>query len=106
MADFATIVVNRDIPIGQTEHLYIGTCVGPTYATGGNLFDPSGNTRLEWLDVKMPGYVAVFVPASQLVKLYYDTNPAAAGGANTALVEVTNAADLSAVVGVWLGIGA
>ncbi len=39
---------------------------------------------------------AAYAPATGVIQCYYDTDPAAGGGANTEFVEVTNTDDLSA----------
>jgi hypothetical protein len=104
MADFA-VTISEDIPDQLTNHLYYGTVLGPNYTTGGNLFDVALVTRFDYVDVQLPGYVCVWVPSTQLVKVYRQKDPANAGGADIALPEVGNAVDLTGVSGVWFGIG-
>lgn len=106
MADFVA-AVDFDIPVGQTEHLYVGrVTAGPNYATGGNLFDLAANTRLAFADIKLPGYLVTFDPATQLAKVYRQKDPGNAGGADIALVEVANAVDLTGVAGTFFAFGA
>lgn len=49
---------------------------------------------------------AAGAPATGVIQAYYDTDPAAGGGANTEFVEVTNTDNLSAATAqVWLVVG-
>jgi hypothetical protein len=104
----AVPVIDADIPIGETQHLYVGSItLDNSYLTGGEPIDAPGNSRFIHLDAQpTAGYVFEFIPASQLLKAYRQKDPAAAGGADIALVEVANAVDLSAVVVRFLAIGA
>lgn len=104
----AAVTIEKDIPIGATEHLYIGTWT-PTdfYTAGGDGFDPSGNTRIERAFFgAASGYVAEFIPATQKVKLYRTKDPANAGGADLPLQELAGGVDLHATVFSFFAIGA
>src|SRR4051812_4644292 len=98
MAANAT-TIEDDIPIGETDHLYIGTIVPSTsYPTGGEVIDATGNTRFKKLQTGAAGgYVTSFDPATQKLKIFRQKDPAAAGGADIALPEVANTTDLSGV---------
>lgn len=91
------ITLKRDIPLaeGQSEHLYFGSLTAGTYATGGVLIDIPKNEQFDVLFVDSPGYVGAFTASTQLLKIFYQTDPAATGGADVALKEVANGADLS-----------
>lgn len=107
----SVLTVEKDIPIGQTEHLYEGTFKPSTsYPTGGEPFDATGNTRfskvLTGAGVASGGYVTAFDKATQKLKIYRSKDPAAAGGADIPLQEVANAVDLSAVTFEFIALGA
>jgi hypothetical protein len=105
----ASITGLRDIPIGQTEHLYTGTIdFDSSYPTGGEALDLASNTRIETLIAQSKsGYVFEWDAANQKLLAYRQKDPAAAGGADIALPQVANATDLSAVTGVqFIAIGA
>lgn len=103
----SSIQVTHDIPIGATLRLYMGTFTPSTsYPTGGEPIDLPNNTRL----VKMfttggGGYSTNFISSSQLLKVYRQKDPAAAGGADIALPEVGSTVDLSASTFEFFAIG-
>lgn len=101
------VSINRSHQLEAGFTLYHGTIVADnSYANGGELVDATGNTSFDFLDVKAPGYLVTFDPATQKIKIYRQKDPANAGGADIAFVEVANAVDLSAVPFVFFGIGA
>lgn len=110
MAAVATIL--KDIPIGATEHLYIGTiALDSSYPTGGESIDPAANTRFEHLNAKGGGTAASGLgygfewnkAAQKLVVTYGDNNNAADGPA----IEVPNTTDLSAMTAIpFIALGA
>lgn len=98
--------IDKDIPIGETEHLYLVTIVPSTsYPAGGEVLDASGNTRFERINCSAPGYVTEFIPSSQKLKIYRQKDPANAGGADIALPEVAATTDLSAVTFYGIAVG-
>lgn len=77
------------------------------YATNGCSLTASdlgfASTTDPEFDVIIPsknGYVFHYDHTNSKVLAYYQTDPAATGGANVALIEVSNNADLSSVTGV------
>lgn len=107
-ANIPTIL--KDIPIGQSDHLYWVKIVPSTsYPTGGEPLDFPTNTHIESLltggAVTAGGYVTAWDETNQKLKIYRQKDPAAAGGADIALVEVANAVDLSGVTFFGLAIG-
>lgn len=86
------------IPLGEGWERYIGTVVPGTYATNGVVVDIANvNERIYAMNCSGSGYVGEFVASAQKLKLYRQKDPAAAGGADIALVEVANGVDLSGV---------
>lgn len=105
----AVVTIQRDIPIGQTEHLYIGTiAMDDSYPTGGEALDVAKNERFETLIADSNGgYVFSFVPSSQKLLAYRTKDPGNAGGADIVLQEVANAVDLSGLTAIpFIAIGA
>lgn len=102
----AVVTTDRDIAIGQTEHLYeLQIAMDASYPTGGELIDVDGNTRFSRI-VCSPsgGYVFEFVPSTQKLKAFYGDNNNASDGP---LIEVPNTTDLSAITAIQaLGTGA
>ncbi len=94
-----TIVVQQDLSIGGTKHLYWGTvAMDSSYPTGGEALDVAANTRFEVLMAQpTSGYVFQWDTANQLLKAYYADNNNAADGP---LIEVPAATDLSTVTGI------
>lgn len=95
-----TITVEKTIQLESSEQLYLGSVTfDSSYPTGGEAFDLPGNAIAEYVFTDgLGGYVTGWDRANQKLKLYRQTNPAAAGGADVALIEFTNAGDASAVV--------
>lgn len=110
MAAVATIL--KDIPIGQSEHLYIGTiALDSSYPTGGEAIDPSANTRFDYLNAKGGGTTASGLgygfewdAANQKLVVTIGDNDNAADAPG---VQVPNTTDLSAITAVpFFAIGA
>lgn len=102
----AVATVDYDIPIGQTEHLYVGSiALDNSYPTGGEVLDLPANTRLVHLDAQpTAGYTFEFVPGTQALKVYRGDNANASPAPG---VEVANAVDLSALTAIrFMAIGA
>lgn len=95
----ATVVVDHDIPIGKTEHLYSLTiALDNSYPTGGYSIDPSGNSSLDTVVAgNKGGYGFAWSRSTQKLLVYWQKDPANAGGADIPMPEVANGADLSAV---------
>lgn len=105
----AVVTITRDIPIGQTEHLYHGTiAMDSSYPTGGEAIDVSGNEKFEVLiPDSANGYVFRFDAPNQKLLAYRTKDPGDAGGADIVLQQVANATDLSAVTAIpFIAIGA
>src|SRR5688500_12362976 len=101
-----TISVTRDIPIGDTAHLYEGTLSwDDSYPTGGESFNVTGNEKFSTVIFgHKGGYTFEWDEANQKVIAYYVDNDA---GADSAQIQVPNTTDLAAVTGVkFLAIGA
>jgi hypothetical protein len=100
----ATPTIDRDISIGQTEHLYLVKVVlDNSYPTGGYTLDFPANVQMERLNFpNVGGYQYEWIRSTQKLKIYRgdNTNAAAAPG-----IEVANAVDLSTVPGTIEGIG-
>lgn len=97
-----SVTIDKDIPIGQSEHLYVGRLsFDASYPTGGEVIDPSGNTNFHYFHAgSQAGYVFSFDKANQKLLAYRQKDPAAAGGADIPLPQVANTTDLSALVDV------
>lgn len=103
----AAIEINRDVNLEAGFHLYEVTVSVNDYVSGGVAIDVAGNTRFNRIvGINGAGYVGFFDPATQLLKVYRQKDPANAGGADIALTEVANAVDLSAVKMYGLATGA
>lgn len=101
------VTINRQHELEAGFVLYHGKIVADnSYLNGGELVDAANNTAFDFLDVKAPGYLVTFDPATQTIKIYRQKDPANAGGADIAFTEVANAVDLSAVPFTFFGIGA
>jgi hypothetical protein len=103
----ATITAETDLDeLGQGEHLYLVTVVfDSSYPTGGEALDLAANRNIKRLILQpTAGYVFQWIPATQLIKVFQQTDPAAAGGANVPLVEVSNATNLASALAAVDGI--
>jgi hypothetical protein len=108
----SAMAIERDFDqaLGQTQHLYIGTFTpSSSYPTGGEPFDATSNVR--FLKVLTDGglgggYVTSWDQANQKLKIFRQRDPAAAGGSDIALPEVTNGVDLSGVTFQFIAVGA
>jgi hypothetical protein len=100
----ASVLIEKDISIGATEHLYVvAITLDNSYPTGGYALDPAANQRLERLLVpNAGGYTFEWIPASQKLKIYRGDNANASPAPG---VEVSAAVDLSVTPGVVYGIG-
>ena len=103
MASTVTVDVQPDglSAAGAFQHRF-GTINLGVYATGG-VAVTFGQFQLDDhifdLDVRnAAGIVFEFLKATGLVKAYQNVNPAAAGGADVPLNEVTNTTNLTAIV--------
>src|SRR4051794_20695638 len=96
-----TVTIQKDIPLGQTEHLYVGTIAfDSSYPTGGEVVDVSGNESFDVLIAgSKNGYVFSWDAANQKLLAYVSKDPAAAGGADIALQQVADTTNLSSVTG-------
>jgi hypothetical protein len=86
---------------GGTTYQRRGTVNLGVYATNGVAVTAAQLNCSQILDLDISpagGIVFEYVPATGKVKAYRQRDPAAAGGADIALPEVTNAVDLTAVV--------
>src|SRR5881227_2126022 len=99
MALAATI--QHNFIVGDRRETSSDVTIG-TYATGGLAYTPAlfgMAARVDILDVgPTSGYVFETDYTNKKVKAYYQTDPAAAGGADVALKEVANSANLGSVV--------
>jgi len=101
----AVLVVTFDAQPGGRSTMFPrkirrGTISLGTYATNGVAVTPKNLELIRIDDLHIApsaGYVFEYLPATGLVKAYQQTDPAAVGGADIPLPEVTNAVDLSAV---------
>lgn len=76
----------------------IDVTLSSSYATGGELVPALPLNVVAVVVAHQPaGYVAEYVPATSLLKMFRQKNPADAGGADIPMPEVANAANLSAV---------
>jgi hypothetical protein len=85
--------------IGDSVVLEHGTVNVGTYATSGVAVDDTGD--IEWLPGSLvgqaQGYVAHYVASTKKIIVRYQTDPAAAGGADVPLKEVANSTNLASV---------
>lgn len=95
----ATVTIERDIAIGQTEHLYeLKIAFDSSYPTGGETVDVALNSRFSRVNAQpTSGYVFQFDPATQKLLAYYGDNNNAADGP---LIQVPDTTDLSALTSV------
>lgn len=96
----ATLVEEVSIPIGQGFSLCWGTVTfDNSYPTGGEAIDATGDIGYKRFCPAgaSDGYVPIWDKTNQKLKLFRQKDPAAAGGADIALPEVANTADMSAV---------
>ena len=105
----ATVTITRDIEIGESAHLYEGTiALDDSYPTGGEALDVSGSESFTTLIAQSEGgYVFSFNPSDQKLLAYRQKDPADAGGADIALVQVAATTDLSALTAInFIALGA
>ena len=90
-------------------YAHVGTFNLGVYATGGVAVAPAqlsfGDHIFHLSCEPTGGYVFEFLKATGLVKAYQNVNPAAVGGADVPLNEVTNATNLAAIVGRFFALG-
>lgn len=98
----ATTTIDHNIPLHETYVLLLGRIdLDNSYPTGGYSIDPSGVESIEFLNpCPRAGYVFSWSTSAQKLLVYRQKDPAASGGADIALPEVANGADLSAVTGI------
>src|SRR5215471_2083413 len=110
MASTVTIDAQPD-GLGAAGNAYqrYGTINLGTYATGGVAVTAAQfqlDDHIFDLDVRPAGgYLFEFLKATGLVKAYRQRDPAAAGGADIPLPEVTNGVDLSSVSSRFVAVG-
>ena len=93
--------IQHNFIIGDRRETSCDITIG-TYTTNGLAYTPSlfgMSARVDMLDVQSKGgYVFDTDYTNKKLKVFRQTDPAAVGGADVALVEVANGTDLSAVV--------
>lgn len=90
----ATLTENKAIPIGQDTALCFGTLAfDSSYPTGGEVVDAVGDIGYTdlWVTGASSGYLGSWVQSTQALQMYRQS------AATSALTEVPNATDLSAV---------
>lgn len=94
------------VPVGNGAIAKVQTVTfDSSYATGGESLTPSNVGMSEFLAViplpdanALEGHVVQYDYTAQKLMVFRQTDPADAGGADVALVEVANAVDLSTLV--------
>lgn len=101
------VSIQRDHSLEAGFHLYELEIDLGVYAAGGVLVDVAANKAFNRIvGLNGAGYVGYFDPATQLLTVYRQKDPANAGGADIALVEVANAVDLTGIKLYGLATGA
>src|SRR4051812_13652486 len=89
-----TLTEAKAIPIGQGQALCFGTLLfDSSYPTGGEVIDATGDLGYSdfWITGTSSGYLASWAPSTQALIMYQQS------AATSALTQVPNATDLSAV---------
>jgi hypothetical protein len=103
MAAGATVILSGDwmISIGNRRQTIATANFGTSYTTNGQAVTPAqfGLGTIDYMDMSTSGgYVGEYIPSTGKVKLYWQTNPGAAGGADVPLIEVDSTTDVHATV--------
>jgi hypothetical protein len=95
-----SVEVKGTFEIGGSKRLFWGKAtMSSSYATNGDTVDAPGDLGYEFAQMTGEGYVLKFDQPTQKVKAFRQT------AATSALVEVPNTTNLSAVVADFLAIG-